>query len=189
MLILGDLNSYAKEDPITALEAAGYTNLVDEYLGADAYSYVFDGQWGYLDHALGSAPMRHARSTGVAEYHINADEPSVLDYNTDFKTAEPACESLYAPDEFRVSDHDPVIVGLTPKPTLDTAGLEGPLAQDGRVFKAGSTIPVKVTFTAADGSVPTDLDPVVTVRLDGEVVLTGTARLVDGHWEYLVRTA
>ena len=25
--------------------------------------------------------------TGVAEYHINADEPSVLDYNTDFKSA------------------------------------------------------------------------------------------------------
>ena len=26
------------------------------------------------------------------------------------------------------------------------------------------------------------------VRLDGEVVLTGTATFVDGHWEYLVRT-
>ena len=47
---------------------------------------------------------------------------------------------------------------------------------------------MKVTFTAADGSVPTDLDPVVRVELNGEVVLTGTARFVDGHWEYLVRT-
>ena len=49
----------------------------------------------------------------MTEYHINADEPSVLDYNPDFKT--PGLQSmLYAPDEFRVSDHDPVVVGLTP---------------------------------------------------------------------------
>jgi PKD repeat protein len=47
----------------------------------------------------------------VGDYHINADEPSVLDYNTDFKTANLQA-SLYAPDQFRVSDHDPVIVGL-----------------------------------------------------------------------------
>ena len=58
--IVGDLNSYAKEDPIATLEAAGFTNLIDESVGADAYSYVFDGQWGYLDHALGS-PIRLAR--------------------------------------------------------------------------------------------------------------------------------
>jgi uncharacterized protein len=53
------------------------------FLGPDAYSYVFDGQWGYLDHALGRQPDRpgHRR----AEWHINADEPSVLDYNTNFK--------------------------------------------------------------------------------------------------------
>ena len=29
-----------------------YTNLIAEYQGAYAYSYVFDGQAGYLDHAL-----------------------------------------------------------------------------------------------------------------------------------------
>ena len=51
-LIIGDLNSYAKEDPITAVKSAGYTNLIESRLGADAYSYAFDGQWGYLDHAL-----------------------------------------------------------------------------------------------------------------------------------------
>ena len=109
VLILGDLNSYAKEDPIVALEDAGFTNLVETYLGEDAYSYVFDGQWGYLDHALGS-PSVMSQVTGVAEYHINSDEPTVLDYNTDFKTPNLQA-SLYAPNEFRVSDHDPVIVG------------------------------------------------------------------------------
>ena len=62
-LIIGDLNSYAMEDPISAIkagpdDAAGtsddYTNLVKQFLGTYAYSYVFDGQDGYLDHALSS---------------------------------------------------------------------------------------------------------------------------------------
>jgi len=123
VIILGDLNSYAMEDPIKALEAAGYTNLVSSYLGEDAYSYVFDGQWGHLDHALGSADLVDKdQVAGVAEFHINADEPAILDYNIDFKTPN-LVESLYAPDMFRVSDHDPVIVGLTPNSpaTVDAA--------------------------------------------------------------------
>ena len=60
--------------------------------------------------------------TDVTEYHINADEPSVLDYNTEFKSAAQVA-SLYAPDEFRVSDHDPIVVGLKPNsaPTVSAA--------------------------------------------------------------------
>jgi predicted extracellular nuclease len=114
MLILGDLNSYAMEDPITALTTAGFTNLIAQKIGADAYSYAFDGQWGYLDHALASASLT-AQVKGVADWHINADEPSVLDYNTDFKSAG-QIDSLYAPDQFRISDHDPVLVGLDLNP-------------------------------------------------------------------------
>ncbi|MFA5837911.1 MAG: ExeM/NucH family extracellular endonuclease [Bellilinea sp.] len=110
ILILGDLNSYAMEDPITTLKNAGYTNLLDLFLGPTAYSYVFDGQWGYLDHALATGSLV-PQVTGISGFHINADEPSVLDYNTDFKTPN-LQNSLYAPDMFRVSDHDPVIVGL-----------------------------------------------------------------------------
>lgn len=112
VLLLGDYNSYSKEKSIVALEAGGYTNLIADRVGADAYSYVFDGQWGYLDYAFGSQSIR-SQVTGVAEYHINADEPSVLDYNTNFKSAS-QLESLYAPDQYRVSDHDPVVVGLSP---------------------------------------------------------------------------
>jgi uncharacterized protein len=123
VLLVGDYNSYAKEDPIKALEAAGFTNLIEDRIGADAYSYVFDGQWGYLDHALGSQSIR-SQVTGVSEYHINADEPSVLDYNLDFKT--PNLQStLYAPDQYRVSDHDPVVVGLSPNsPATVTAAFD-----------------------------------------------------------------
>jgi predicted extracellular nuclease len=115
ILLVGDYNSYAMEDPITTIKNAGFTNLIESFLGPDAYSYVFDGQWGYLDHALGSASIV-PQITGVGDYHINSDEPSVLDYNTDFKSAG-LIASLYAPDQFRVSDHDPVLVGLCLPPS------------------------------------------------------------------------
>jgi predicted extracellular nuclease len=109
-IITGDLNSYAMEDPIDVLVDAGYVDLARLFDGADTYSYVFDGQWGYLDYALGS-PSITSKVTGALPYHINADEPSVLDYNTDFKTPNHV-NILYAPDEFRTSDHDPVLVGI-----------------------------------------------------------------------------
>jgi predicted extracellular nuclease len=117
ILMLGDYNSYAMEDPITVIKNAGFTNLISTFVGPDAYSYVFDGQWGYLDHALGSASIV-GQVTGVGDYHINSDEPSVLDYNDDFKSAGQIA-SLYAPDQFRISDHDPVIVGLDLKNTCN----------------------------------------------------------------------
>lgn len=118
VLIIGDLNSYAKEDPIVALENAGYTNLVSAFGGSAAYSYVFDGQLGYLDHALSNASLT-SQVAGVAEWHINADEIPLFDYNDDVRDGgEAAFEEesdvfpLYEANQFRTSDHDPVIVGL-----------------------------------------------------------------------------
>ncbi|MBN1920232.1 MAG: ExeM/NucH family extracellular endonuclease [Anaerolineae bacterium] len=109
-LIIGDLNSYAMEDPITAIRDAGYTDLLRHFDGTEAYSYVFDGQAGYLDHALAS-PDLLPFVTDATAWHINADEPRVLDYNEEFKTAQQIIE-WYSPEPFRASDHDPVVVGL-----------------------------------------------------------------------------
>jgi hypothetical protein len=124
-LIIGDLNAYAMEDPITAIQAAGYTDLAKQFEGNTAYSYVFDGQWGYLDHALSNASLT-SQVTGVADWHINSDEPSVLDYNTDFKTAN-QISNLYAPDQFRVADHDPVLIdlNLTTPAVIETSFVTG----------------------------------------------------------------
>jgi predicted extracellular nuclease len=108
-LILGDLNAYDKEDPITALNERGYTDLLSQYLGEFAYSFVFDGQLGHLDHALANAALLE-QVTGVTVWHINADEPNLIDYRTDFKR--PTQQALYAPDAYRSSDHDPVLIGL-----------------------------------------------------------------------------
>jgi predicted extracellular nuclease len=82
-MIIGDLNAYTFETPITTLEAAGYTNLVRKYGGLTAYSYVFQGESGYLDHALATSSLE-AQVTGTTIWHINPDEPTVLDYNTEF---------------------------------------------------------------------------------------------------------
>ncbi|MCO3056501.1 ExeM/NucH family extracellular endonuclease [Pseudomonas aeruginosa] len=110
-LIIGDLNSYAKEDPVNVIRAAGYTDLVARQAGAGkGYSYVFSGQSGYLDHALANASLaRQVR--GAVEWHINADEPRVLDYNLEFKTPRQQ-DSLYSAEPYRASDHDPVVIGI-----------------------------------------------------------------------------
>ncbi|WP_330472986.1 ExeM/NucH family extracellular endonuclease [Terrabacter sp. C0L_2] len=145
VLILGDMNSYAKEDPITTLEKAGYANLIEQRGGREAYSYAFDGQWGYLDHALGSASMG-SQVTGVRDWHVNADEPSILDYNTEFKT--PAqVTGLYAPDQFRISDHDPVVVGLD---LTNAAPVVGAVTGPSSAVSVGAPAGVSATFTDAD---------------------------------------
>jgi PKD domain len=92
------------------------------YLGDEAYSFVFQGQSGYLDHALAS-PSLSGQVAGVTEWHINADEPVALDYNTEFKTPNQV-NTFYAPDPYRSSDHDPVLVGLTlnAAPSVEAGG-------------------------------------------------------------------
>ena len=108
-LIVGDLNSYDKEDPIDSILAGGYTDLIHAFRGEDAYSFVFDGQTGYLDYALSSVNLTD-NVTGVTVWHINADEPDLIDFDTSFKRDNQ--DAIYAPDPYRSSDHDPVIVGL-----------------------------------------------------------------------------
>jgi len=108
-LIMGDLNAYDKEDPIDAIIAGGYSDLVYQYLGENAYSYVFDGQLGYLDHALANADLTE-ELTGVTIWHINADEASLIDYDMTFK--QDAQDALYEADAYRSSDHDPVVIGM-----------------------------------------------------------------------------
>ena len=90
ILIIGDLNAYAREDPIRALEAAGYTDLIGRFAGTDAYGYLFDGQLGYLDHALAS-PSLLRQITGASGWYINADEPPLFDYNDDIRDPGERC--------------------------------------------------------------------------------------------------
>jgi uncharacterized protein len=106
VMVIGDLNAYGKEDPVLVLENAGLQDQIARFNDLAGYSYVFDGESGYLDHALANADLA-AKVTGTVHWHINADEPFVIDYNTEFKP-----QDLYTDSPYRSSDHDPVIVGL-----------------------------------------------------------------------------
>ncbi len=114
VMILGDLNAYASEDPITALETAGFTDLADTFIPG-AYSFVFDGQTGTLDYALANAQALSVVE-GAVEWHINADEADAIDYNLEFDR-DPAIFDGTTPA--RNSDHDPILVGLTLQADID----------------------------------------------------------------------
>ncbi|WP_224245947.1 ExeM/NucH family extracellular endonuclease [Hyalangium gracile] len=106
VLVIGDLNAYSEEDPVQTLVAGGLEHLSLRMPAPQRYSYVFEGQSGELDHALATSSLA-AQVRGITVWHINADEPPVLDYNTEFKT-----DDRYTPTPFRSSDHDPLIIGL-----------------------------------------------------------------------------
>jgi hypothetical protein len=101
VLLMGDFNAYAKEDPILTLEDSGFERVDDIVGNSDSYSYVFDGLSGQLDHALANEKLANA-VVAVTEWHINADETSSLEYDNSY-----ADGSL-----FRSSDHDPVVMEL-----------------------------------------------------------------------------
>jgi hypothetical protein len=125
VLVIGDLNAYGEEDPVRTLVAGGLEHLSLRIPAPRRYSYVFEGQSGELDHAL-STPSLAEQVRGITVWHINADEPPVLDYNTEFKT-----DDRYAPTPFRSSDHDPLLIGLdldavcTGDPGAPTLELDG----------------------------------------------------------------
>ncbi len=113
VLVVGDLNAYEQEDPIDAMRAKGLVNLHERFAKADTpsndvpdYSFIYRGQSGSLDHAMATDSLA-SDVTGVAIWHINADEPRFLDYNEEYNP-----KSLYEANPFRSSDHDPVVIGI-----------------------------------------------------------------------------
>ena len=145
VLLIGDMNSYRLKDPITAFRAGGFVDLQTP----QSYSYVFDGESGYLDHALAS-PTLAPQVTGVTDWHINADEPTVLDYNVEFKTAG-QISSFYSTEPYRSSDHDPVVVGLALIPPFEFGGLQRPVSGEMSDVKAGSSVPLKFSLGGYKG--------------------------------------
>ncbi len=101
-LIIGDLNAYAMERAIQALQDEGYTNLI----GSDGFSYQFDGRFGTLDYAMANEAILD-QVIGATVWHPNSLEAYSIQYDgRDFEQFGSA-ETPYAS-----SDHDPVIVGL-----------------------------------------------------------------------------
>ncbi|TLM74945.1 ExeM/NucH family extracellular endonuclease [Pseudarthrobacter sp. NamB4] len=121
VFLIGDFNAYGKEDPINVFTSAGYVNQDEKARNADGtakHSYLYGGMVGSLDHILAS-PGANAAVTGADIWNINSVESVALEYSRYNNSV----TNYYAPDQYRASDHDPVIVGLNLESALATVDL------------------------------------------------------------------
>ena len=106
IIMLGDFNAYQQEDPIRLMEAAGFVNLVPAGQSKD-----FNGFLGDLDHIFAS-PSMAKQFLGGAKWNINSVE-SLSRFEYPAADLLPGTADDPIGDEFRCSDHDPVIAGFT----------------------------------------------------------------------------
>ncbi|WP_246817080.1 ExeM/NucH family extracellular endonuclease [Corynebacterium sp. HMSC078H07] len=108
--VMGDLNSYSKEDAISIFRNAGYTIPVEELNPESEWqavaSYQFSGRIGSLDHILAN---EHVDAKAAQTWNINSDEPIAMEYSRRNYTGGDVFE---ADNPYRSSDHDPVKVGF-----------------------------------------------------------------------------
>jgi hypothetical protein len=111
-LLVGDFNAWTHEDPPLLLAARGFADQAVRF-EPDGYSYVFDGASGRLDGVFASASLA-PRVTGVATWHVDADEPALLDYAFALRAPGGVAPGApaWTPSPWRASDHDPVVIGL-----------------------------------------------------------------------------
>ncbi len=100
--LVGDFNSYAKEDPIKVFTDAGWSDLLFTHARGQ-YTYTFDGELGSLDHVIAS-PAATDKVNKAAVWSINSPEWAGREYPG---------TAAEAGTPFRSSDHDPILVGVT----------------------------------------------------------------------------
>lgn len=185
-IILGDLNAYAKEDPLLVLTqnprnktlitashtfvgtkpqfnldgspveittSYGYVDIVSkvfEKKGKTAWSYSYNDEVGSLDHILIS-PSLENRVIDAADWHINAAESSLYDYNVEYKgDYNNLVNKFYAEDHFRSSDHDPALVSLSYLPGETDPGRSMYLTKLNKLIKVPYQIPEDIGALAGD---------------------------------------
>jgi predicted extracellular nuclease len=97
ILLVGDYNSYAQEEPIQTIVRAGYADMIvrDD---STSYSYVYHSEAGCLDRVFASETMAK-QVQKVAVYHVNTD----YFYSRGFKRG-------LDNTMFRYADHDPILI-------------------------------------------------------------------------------
>ncbi|ALO43695.1 ExeM/NucH family extracellular endonuclease [Pseudoalteromonas phenolica] len=160
IILVGDMNAYAMEDPIKAFADKGLANVMNHVEGDNfGYSYTFSGRLGSLDHAVASSSLLQ-KVTDATDWHINADEPAVFDYNTEYKS-DTQLANYYADHAYRSSDHDPVVIEIK---TVDAR----PVITTGQTFQIEENAAMDkeigtLIFTDADA----DLSPVTKFMIEG----------------------
>ncbi|OAN18125.1 nuclease [Photobacterium jeanii] len=149
-VIIGDMNSYAHEDPMLVLtsnptgktlkaardtligkkpqfgseggvitQSYGYLNAVsikDAEKNKTSWSYSYNDEIGSLDHIL-ITPSLEKHLLDATDWHINAAESKLFDYNQDRKglkrdEEKAITHKFYADNAYRSSDHDSAIMAL-----------------------------------------------------------------------------
>ncbi len=172
VMVIGDLNAYGDEDPIQTLVDGGLINQIAAHVPVeDRYSFVFDGAAGYLDHFLSTTTM-DAQVTDVDFFHINADEPSVIDYNNDsWKTVD-----LYQSHMYRSSDHDPVLVGLDLLSPFELTAIELLGSRNGTDYD--------IVYGSLDDGYILPIDPALEFQYLDAGAYTVTRELADGSYGF-----
>lgn len=99
ILLVGDYNSYAQEEPIQTIVRAGYADMIVRN-DSTSYSYVYHSEAGCLDRVFASETMAK-QVQKVAVYHLNTD----YFYSRGFKRG-------LDDTMFRYADHDPVLISV-----------------------------------------------------------------------------
>ncbi|MCW7553943.1 ExeM/NucH family extracellular endonuclease [Endozoicomonas gorgoniicola] len=136
VLLIGDFNAYAQEDPVYLLTASEIDEsenvktsssakvegsegeiplgkVLTEGYGyksllteGDTFSYSYGGALGSLDHALASAGLEE-KVVQAFDWHINSLENSLFEYPDKYSGDLPK-----VPGQYSSSDHDPVIIDI-----------------------------------------------------------------------------
>lgn len=161
VLIVGDLNSYSKEDPIRLLEDGGFINQLQRY-SPQGYSYAYNSNGsyavGYLDHSLAS-PSMHGQIVDAQPFHINADEPRALN----IEKGMPQPDNMYG-----CSDHNPIVTALL----LATTGIENVSASRPSIHLTGDPRSGYLTLTTSSGLPLTRAE---IVNVSGQVIASYNA--------------
>ena len=103
ILLVGDYNAYAYEQPIQTIVQAGYADMVTKY-DSTGYSYVYRSEAGYLDRVFAS-PSMATQVKAVGAYHLNTDYFYSRGYKRGLDNT-----------MFRYADHDPVLIQVQLSP-------------------------------------------------------------------------
>ena len=108
---IGNAKQFGSEGQ-TITKTYGYLSaaaLKDEEKGQLSWSFSFNDEVGSLDHMLIS-PSLEERLVDAVEWHINAAESTLFDYNEEFKGSN---NNFYQVSPYRSSDHDSAVMTLS----------------------------------------------------------------------------
>jgi predicted extracellular nuclease len=147
IFLVGDFNSYTQEDPMQVLYQNGFVNQPSD--DPKDTSYEFGSMAGSLDHVLANTAAANM-VTHRDVWQINAEESVGFEYSRYNYNA----ELLYQANQFRASDHNPELVGLSAPFTQQDSTVSA-TATPSTVQKKKGTSRIDVTVSGARGLTPT----------------------------------